>query len=827
MKKIFFFFFLTIFTLNVYSQSSMTDDEVAQYVIKQNKMGTSQSQIVTQLMQRGVTIDQIRRIKKKYEQQKNGTESMGAVDLTNGKKAKTDRMRKPNEKETTQYKKGNTNTTNTNRTYDENDEDYVQFNKEFGAINEFNNDSVLQENGRKVFGRDIFNKKNLSFEPNMNIATPQNYRLGPGDAVNIDIWGASQNTFSDTVSPDGTVQIEGFGPVQVSGLTVAQANARLRSRLGVRYQNSKIQLTVGQTRTITVNVMGEVRAPGTYTLSAFASVFHALYMAGGTNDIGTLRNIKVYRQNRLITVVDVYDYILNGKLTGDVRLAENDVIVVGPYDCLVNVTGKVKRPMYYEMRKNESVGTLLRYAGGFTGDAYTKSVRLIRKAGKEYSIHNVGEFDMSSFHVTDGDSVAVDSTLERYSNMVEIKGAVFRPGKYQIGGEITSVRSLIEHADGTTEDAFLAHAVMHRMKADRTLEALSVDVAGIMSGKVADIPLRNEDVLFIPSNKESQSNKTLTIFGEVLYPGVYEYADNETLEDFVLQAGGLKETASTAKVDVSRRIVDPKATNTSSEVAKTFSFSLKDGFIIDGDEKFKLEPFDQVYVRRSPGYYEQQNVTVEGEIAFSGSYTLSKKSERISEVIKEAGGLSNMAYAKGARLERRMTPEEKLRMETVVKMAQNQSGEKDSLNIKKLDIGDTYYVGIELDKAIANPGSDEDVVLREGDKILIPQYNGTVKISGEVMYPNTVGYRQGKSVSYYVSQAGGFGSNAKKNRTYIIYMNGTVAQMGRNAKPSPGCEIVVPAKPKHTGMSTAEILTIGTSTASIATMIATIANILK
>src|SRR5574344_1320587 len=634
MKKIFFFFFLTIFTLNVYSQSSMTDDEVAQYVIKQNKMGTSQSQIVTQLMQRGVTIDQIRRIKKKYEQQKNGTESMGAVDLTNGKKAKTKKMSKTNKKETNQYKKGNTNTTNTTRTYDENDEDYVQFNKEFGAINEFNNDSVLQENGRKVFGRDIFNKKNLSFEPNMNIATPQNYRLGPGDAVNIDIWGASQNTFSDTVSPDGTVQIEGFGPVQVSGLTVAQANARLRSRLGVRYQNSKIQLTVGQTRTITVNVMGEVRAPGTYTLSAFASVFHALYMAGGTNDIGTLRNIKVYRQNRLITVVDVYDYILNGKLTGDVRLAENDVIVVGPYDCLVNVTGKVKRPMYYEMRKNESVGTLLRYAGGFTGDAYTKSVRLIRKAGKEYSIHKGGEFDMSSFHVPDGDSVAVDSTLERYSNMVEIKGAVFRPGKYQIGGEITSVRSLIEHADGTTEDAFLAHAVMHRMKADRTLQALSVDVAGIMSGKVADIPLRNEDVLFIPSNKESQSNKTLTIFGEVLYPGVYEYADNETLEDFVLQAGGLKETASTAKVDVSRRIVDPKATNTSSEVAKTFSFSLKDGFIIDGDEKFKLEPFDQVYVRRSPGYYEQQNVTVEGEIAFSGSYTLSKKSERISEVIR-------------------------------------------------------------------------------------------------------------------------------------------------------------------------------------------------
>lgn len=832
MKKIILLLSVLLLSSVSFAQSSMTDEQVAKYVLEQNDKGVSSSQIVTQLMQRGVNIEQIRRVKKKYEQQKSG--AMDAKDLTGTEKYSKSRMRTANGKAKTtqkstdassQYRLKDGNKTKTTNTYDENDADYMQMSKE---LSDLLPDSVLIEyNGKKVFGRDIFNQKNLSFEPNMNIATPQNYRLGPGDAVNIDVWGASQNTFNETVSPDGTVQIEGFGPVNLSGLTVAQANARLRSQLGARYQNSKIQLTVGQTRTIMVNVMGEVKAPGTYTLSAFATVFHALYMAGGTNEIGTLRNIKVYRHNRLITVVDIYDYILNGKLTGDVRLTDNDVIVVGPYDCLVNITGKVKRPMYYEMRKNESVGTVLRYAGGFTGDAYKKSVRMVRKSGKEYSVYNIGEFDMNSFHLEDEDSISVDSVIPRYSNMVEVKGAVFRPGMYQVGGDITSVRSLIEHAEGLTEDAFTAHAVMHRKKPNRTLEAISVDIEGIMSGKAADIPLKNEDVLYIPSKKDVQKEQTMTIFGEVVYPGVYQYAENETLEDFVLQAGGLKDAASTVKVDISRRISDAKAMTSNSEVAKTFSFALKDGFVIDGEQGFKLMPYDEVYVRRSPGYSVQQNVQVEGEVLFGGTYTLAKKSERLSEVIKEAGGLSNMAYARGARLERTITPEERLRMESVLKMVQSQSGEKDSVNIKKLDIGNTYYVGIELDKAMANPGSDDDIVLREGDRIIVPQYTGTVKISGEVMYPNTVAYRQGKGLSYYVDQAGGYGNMAKGGHTYIIYMNGMVAKADRHNKPRPGCEIIVPAKPKRAGMSLPEILSIGTSTASIATMIATIANLIK
>lgn len=526
---------------------------------------------------------------------------------------------------------------------------------------------LAEKRKKKVFGRDIFNNKDLTFEPNMNIATPQNYILGPGDAVYIDIYGASQKTIESTVSPDGEVTIEGFGPVQVSGLTVAQANARLRSTLGARYSSSKIKLTVGQTRSIMINVMGEVKNPGTYTLPAFATVFHALYMAGGTNDIGTMRNIKVYRNNRLVSVVDIYDYILNGKLTGNVRLADNDVISVGPYDCLVNITGKVKRPMYYEMKRNESVGTLLKYAGGFTGDAYKKSVRIVRKTGREYSVYNVDEFDMSAFHLADEDSVSVDSILPRFSNMVEVKGAVFRPGMYQVGGDINSVKTLIEHADGLREEAFTARAVMHRMKKDRTLEVVPVDVEGILDGTVPDIPIQNNDVLFIPTKQEMMEEQTITIHGEVQYPGIYRYADNETLEDFVLQAGGLKQTASTVKVDVSRRIVNPKALTTDSVIARTYTFALKDGFVIDGTPGFKLMPFDEVYVRKSPGYYKQQNVVVEGEVMFSGTYTLSKKNQRLSDLIKSAGGVNDRGYIAGARLERKVNESERARMEAVLK----------------------------------------------------------------------------------------------------------------------------------------------------------------
>jgi len=812
-----------------------------EFVVKEHEAGTSQAQIVTKLMQRGVTIDQIRRVKSKYERQMNG-DGLGVKDITTSGKT-DDRMRKNNGKKkedaNTVSKYRRTDGTQDSKATDATNPNYLLMQRELSSFmpdsTEIYDREYLEmmagknedKNKRKVFGRDIFNNKDLTFEPSMNIATPQNYRLGPGDAVYIDIYGASQKTIESTVTPDGTVVIEGFGPVSVSGLTVAQANSRLRSTLGARYSSSRINLTVGQTKTIMVNVMGNVNAPGSYTLSAFATVFHALYMAGGINEIGTLRNIKVFRGGRQITAVDIYDYILNGQLTGNIRLAEGDVIIVGEYDCLVNITGKVKRPMFYEMKRTESVGTVLKYAGGFTGDAYKKSVRLVRKAGTQYSVYNVGEFELNTFKLEDEDSLSVDSVLPRFQNMVEVKGAVFRPGMYQVGGEISSVKQLIEHAEGVTEDAFTPHAVMHRMKSDRTLEVISVDLQGIFNGAVADIPLRNEDVLYVPSKKELEEEKTITIHGEVMYPGIYKYADNETIEDFVLQAGGLKDAASMKKVDVSRRIINQYATTSTDTIARTFTFSLKDGFIIDGEPGFTLQPFDEVYVRTSPGYVEQRNIKIEGEVTFPGEYTLSKMNQRLSNVIAQAGGFTKWAYIKGARLERTITPDERRRMETVQKMLNKQNTDNDTIDVSQLDFGTTYYFAIDMEKAIANPGGDNDIVLREGDKIIIPQFTNSVKVNGDVMYPNTMTYQKGKGVNYYVKQAGGYGNRAKKSKTYIIYMNGAVAQVGRGVKIEPGCEIIVPTKPHGQKMTTTEVVALASGTASIATMIATIANLIK
>lgn len=820
------FIFFTGLSVAMAQSSSMTDEQVMQFVLTEHNAGTSQAQIVTKLMKKGVDINQIRRVRQKYEKQ---IKAQGAGALADEAVDKTDKiMRTNNEKQKQRLR--DTRSTGRDMSKDEPglETEETEMTDEMTSLypNQMQPVEALYK-GNRVFGRDIFNNTELTFEPAMNIATPQNYVVGPGDNVKVDIFGASQKSSVYTVSPDGDITIEGYGPINISGLTISQANARLRSTLGSRYSSSSIKVSLGQTRTITVNVMGEVKTPGTFTLSAFASVFHALYMAGGINEIGTLRNIKVYRGGRLVTVVDVYDYILNGKLKGNVRLADNDVIVVGPYDSMVNISGKVKRPMYYEMKKNESVGTLLKYAGGYESDAYTKSIRIIRNNGAKRSVFNVNEFDMSSFKVADGDEVSVDSILDRYENMVEVKGAVFRPGMYQLGGDMTTVRGLLTQCDGVTEEAFTARGVMHRMNADRTLKVISVDVEGIMNGTTPDMALQNEDILFIPTKSESQTERTITIHGEVQYPGIYRYADNETLEDFVLQAGGLKETASTVKVDVARRIYDSKATTTDSLIAHTYSFALKDGFVVDGEQGFVLQPFDEVYVRRSPGYRTQQNVMVQGEVNFPGAYTLSKRETRLSDIIKAAGGPNNTAYIKGARLERKITDEERMRMQQIVKMAQRKSDEKDSINTMMLDLGEKYYVGIQLDKALANPGGDEDLVLREDDRIIVPEYTNTVKISGEVLYPNTVAYKKGENAKYYINKAGGFGQRAKKSHTYIVHMNGTVNQMGKGDKPTPGSEIIVPTKPKTDAAQLSQWLAIGTSTASIATMIATIANLIK
>lgn len=811
MKRYLLLFLCVLSLLSGYSQS-MTDKQVIQYIAQQHKAGKSQAQIMTALVQRGVKVDQIRRLRNQYDKQLKERGITVAADGTVN--VPVDRLKANNDGTAAQdlntAKVGTTGTVTADASAQvENVEGDVQATS---AVNE--------GTGKKIFGHDIFNNRRLTFEPSMNIATPQNYVLGPGDQVVVDIYGASQRTLQLTVSPDGFVTVSGYGPISVSGLTVAAAQSKIRSSLGSRYTSSEIKVTLGQTRSIMVNVMGEVRTPGTYTLSGYATVFHALYSAGGISDLGTLRNIKVYRQGKLVTIVDIYEYILNGRLAGNIRLQDNDVIQVGPYDCLVGITGNVKRTMFYEMRKNESIATLIKYAGGFTGDAYTKAVRLIRQNGERYSVFNINEFDFASFQVADGDAVTVDGMLNRFENMVEIKGAVFRPAQYQLGGNITTVKSLIEAAEGVTEDAFTAHAVMHRLKADRSLEVIPVDVQGILNGTVPDIPLQNEDVLFIPTDADLRQERTLTITGYVMSPGTYQFADNTTIEDLIIEAGGLRDQASLARVDVSRRILDPKSTKKTNEISKTFSFSLKDGLVIDGDRSFILEPYDVVHVRRSPAFHTARNITISGEVNYEGDFTLANKSVRLSDALALAGGVTENAYLRGARLVRRLTEEERVRMRATLDAVQNILTDRgDSISWKKMDLENNYPVGIRLDEALKNPGSDADIILREGDQIFVPEYNGIVKVSGDVMFPNTVFYESGKNYKYYVNQSGGFGNRAKKSKTFIVYQNGTIGLPSQGAKPEPGCEIVVPSKKRRNPLNLANIATATSSLTSLATLI--------
>lgn len=805
MKKIIsLLVFSWLVALGVNAQT-MSDNQVVEYVKTATANGKSQKQIMTELAAKGVTRAQAERIKKRYEEQQAAEQSMGAI-AKNRQRTSTDQT----------------------ETLVEGEMDIIT--AELSDPTEQSTAVAAQ----LVFGRNIFNSRNLTFAPSQNLATPANYKLGPGDEVIIDIWGANQNTIRQTISPDGNISIENLGLVYLNGMNVKEAENYLRKELNKIYSgitgenpSSEIKVTLGQIRTIQINVMGEVALPGTYALSSFSTIFHALYRAGGVNNLGSLRNIHLMRNGKKIASVDVYEFILNGKTMSDLRLQEGDVIIVPPYEMLVNIQGNVKRPMYYEMKNGETVMTLIEYAGDFTGDAYTKNLRITRQNGKEYQIYTIDDIDYSVFKLMDGDVLNISAMLDRFENKLEIKGAVYRPGIYQFSGQLNTVKQLVEKAEGVMGDAFLARAVLHREREDLTKEVIQVDLKNILNGSKPDIALKRNDELYIPSIHDLQDIGTLTIFGEVARPGSFPYAENTTLEDIIIQAGGLKESASTVRVDVSRRIKDSKGMESPEQIGELFTFSLKDGFVIDGEPGFKLKPYDQIFVRRSPAYQPQINVSVNGEVMFGGTYALTQKTERVSSLVQKAGGLTPYAYVKGAKISRRINAEERRRMQTVLDMAKN-ADEKDSIDISKLELGNIYYVGIDLEKALKNPGSDADIVLREGDILIVPEYNNTVRISGEVMYPNTVSYVKGKTLSYYIEQAGDYGESAKKKRAYIVYMNGQVKKASKYDRKliEPGCEIIVPTKEKKE-FKLQNILSIATTSASLATMIASIANILK
>lgn len=825
--------------------AQMSDEQIIKMVQDAQKQGMSQQQIVIMLTQKGVTKEKLLQLKAAYEEKQNASTSSAGTSAASDSRLRT----KPATKQKTSQKNGVLS--------DEEKEKEAKdrrFLKEFPEVDEeeildvespnsmslldsltreieINErlNKILKEKEKKVFGRDIFNNEILTFEPLLNIATPDNYILGPGDEVIIDVWGASQDNIREIISPDGNIIVQGYGPLHLSGLTAGEANVRVKNELskiysGINTGNSSVRLTLGNIRSIQVNVMGEVLMPGTYTLPSLASAFHALYSAGGVNPIGSLRSMKIFRAGKEVADVDVYEYLLKGKSDVNIMLQDGDVIVVNPYENQVTLEGKVKRPMLYEMKKDEVVGDLLQYAGGFTGDAYKKSIRVIRKSGRERQIFNVEDNEFDRFVLADGDYVSVDSVLERFENRIEVRGAVYREGLYALGEGLQTVKQLLEKAEGLRGDAFPNRAVIYREKPDLSTEVVSVDILGIASGRVEDVKLEKNDVLYIPSIFELREDYTIAVKGDVGHPGTYKFVDNMTLEDLIVQAGGLLESASTIRVDVARRIKDPKSTKAGERRAETYTFTLKNGFIVGGPADFTLEPFDEVYVRRSPGYQEQQDVFVQGEVVFGGEYALAKKGERLSDLVKRAGGLTAEAYPEGARLTRKLTDDEKARVQTLLKLTQQ--GGKDSINMNQLDLGDTYFVGIELNKALENPGSDEwDIILREGDVLQVPEYNGTVKISGAVMYPNTVVYKNKAKLKHYISQSGGYAQRAKKNRVFVIYMNGTVTvAKGNRTKLTPGCEIVVPLKPQRRGMGLAEIMSLASSTTSMAAMVTSIIN---
>ena len=775
---------ITIFFLffSIHLSAQMSDQQVIQELRKYENSGMSQQQILIELNKKGISASQLQRLRQQYENQK---------DVTN---------------------------TAVESNYDPS-ENTFRDTSDVPVITAQTPQTAPEE---RVYGQNFFSSGNLTFAPNMNMPTPANYVLGSGDELIIDVWGDSELNVRYTIAPDGHITVPGLGRIQLSGLSVKQAETKIKNQFSTIYSDldssqprTFLGISVGNVRTIKVNVMGEVNTPGTYTLSSFSSAFHALYVSGGPNRIGSLRNILVFRNGNIAASIDLYEYLMKGNNMGDITLRDGDIVKVEPYGILAQITGEVKRPMWYEMRDNETLDDLIGFAGGFSGNAYRANVSLLRKGSGEMEAYTLNDSQYAYFNLKDGDQISVGNILNQFSNMVEISGAVYRPGKYAIGDQLKTVRDLVSIAEGTTGDAYLPRVLLYRQQEDLTQTMQSFDLDALLNNRISDIALQKNDQLHIPSVLSLEDSLTVYIGGEVRLPGSYPYATNMHLEDIILRAGGLRESASTAQIDVYRRIKDPASTAVSAQTGQSFRFSLRDGEIISSDASFVLQPFDQVVIRRSPGYEIQQNIVVRGEVLFDGQYAKIKKDERLSSFVERAGGLTEYAYAKGARLSRQLTEAERKRTRDAL-LASAQMG-SDSSYVEQLDFS-KQYVGIDLEKALNKPGSNDDLILRNGDELYIPQYEGTVKISGGVLYPNTVTYSKRMTLESYVRQAGGYSRLAMKNKPFVIYMNGKVAA-GRWARIEPGCEIVVPERPEREPVSLQSLLSISTSVATLGLLI--------
>lgn len=683
----------------------------------------------------------------------------------------------------------------------------------------------------KLFGFSIFYNKDFSFEPNLNIPTPKNYQLGVDDQINIDIWGASQMNYALKITPEGNISIPNIGPIFLNGLSIEEATIKIKKELGRIYSglngsspNTFIKISLGAIRSIKVNMVGEISTPGTYTLPSLASVFNALYAAEGPSYNGTLRSVKVIRENKVIADLDFYDYLLNGIQENNIHLNDQDVIIINPYIKRVEIKGMVKRPAMYDLIAKESLKNLISYAGGFTSKAYTERIKITRYTGIQNKVMDIAFSLVDSFKMQNGDVVTIDSVLNRVENRVEIKGAILRPGTYSID-TILTIKQLINKAKGLRGDAFMSRASIYRTQENLTMEVISIDLNKILTDEKLDFPLLREDIILIPSIFDLKEEYFVNIEGEVNKPGKFFFVSNSTIEDLIIRAGGLLESSSYAKVEIARRIKNNMALNTSDQIAEIFQFQISPDLKLSNEaSKFALQPFDQVFIRRSPGYEMQNNIRIDGEVAFPGHYSLSNKKDKISDIISRAGGLTSDAYVKGARLVRKIPIDKKQRLSTLKLIAAH--SKEDSTKIS--NINDESTIGIELDKILKYPGSEYDLLLQKNDSIIIPKQLQTVQLTGSVIYPITVRYIKKTGLKNYISQAGGFTPDAKRSKAFVIYANGSIKRthtyvfFRKFPRIEPGSEIIVPKKPERRGLSIGEIIGLTSGLGSLSSVILSI-----
>lgn len=842
-KKIFtllFFFFALVIAQVAVAQTNytdikvddLTDTQIRQLIQRAEAIGYNDQQLEQMAAAQGMKATEIQKLRLRVEK----IRKLDGNNLPKDQKSAKDQ--------------------NKSRTYENTQADSLLNNKNKGKqTNEFDKKSVADEEKLamqelfeglkpKIFGADLFKNGEITFEPNLRMATPKGYIIGPDDELLIDITGDNEQDYKLKVSPDGTIRLQYVGLISVAGLSIEQATAKIRTAMSATYPalrsgRTNVAVNLGNIRSIKVVLTGAIVKPGTYTLPSLATVFNALYASGGPNENGSFRNIQVIRNNKIITTIDVYDFLLNGIQKGNIRLQDQDVIHVPVYQTRVEIIGEIKRFALFEVVKGESLKNVLDFAGGFSNQAYTGKIKVLQNTDKERRITDVEAMDYANYQPNNGDKFIVESILDRFENRVQIIGAVFRPGQYELDKGLT-LKGLIKKADGLTEDAFLYRGYISRLNTDNTPALLSFDVAKIMSGETTDIPLKREDKVTISSLFDMRDEYKVSIQGEVRSPGDFDYAKAMHLEDLVQMAGGFKEGATPTRIEISRRIKNSDANSASARTAEIFVVNVdKDLRLLN--QQFILEPFDIVSVRNAEGYTVQKQVKLEGEVLYPGTYTINRKDERISDVVKRAGGLTNSAYAEGASLKR--PGAEKTNPASKNAINNKEEEDKKLLNLKRVQqtgVKDTLsaeleqkllqsdLVGIDLQDILKKPYAAYDLILEDGDIIRVPKMLQTVKVTGEVLNPNGIVFRPGKGLKQYINGAGGFTANALKRNVYVKYANGSAEAVKKflffrsYPKIKPGSEILVPKRAAKEPLSTQGWIAVSTAVASLAAIVITL-----